>query len=146
MEALEQRQKSLIKKTALSVLRGGLTFSDWLRRRRATDADYAFLSGGLGSRYYEWCLSNRESARKEDQTGSVGNAETNRNTDDDDAIVRQRRSRSRSRSHSRSRSRSRSDIRESQKPAAPSPRSILQQKLASLRVKLQDSSSAVSGA
>ena len=146
MEALEQRQKSLIEKTALSVLRGGPTFSEWLKRKRATDADYAFLSGGVGSRYYEWCLSNRESARKEDQTPGVGFAGLNRITEGDDTKIRPQRSRSRSRSHSRSRSRPRSQIRESQKPAAPSPRSILQQKLASLRVKLQDSSSAVSGA
>lgn len=57
METLDEGQKTLIRNTALAVLKNGTAFYEWLREKRKSDKDYAFLVGGLGSDYYKSCLT-----------------------------------------------------------------------------------------
>lgn len=75
--------KSLIRSTALAVIRNGTSFYEWLRGKRRGDDAYAFLFGGDGSEYYKWCLVNGEEAIKEEKsdTFSIETRPSVRSTD-----------------------------------------------------------------
>ena len=55
---LTDDKKTIIRNTALAILKNGTSFLDWLMARRKGEATYDFLFGGNGSEFYNWCLLN----------------------------------------------------------------------------------------
>ena len=111
MEQLSLQQRSLIRATAFAVLRNGSQYFEWIKTKRRSDPLYAFLSDGVGSQYYDWCLSNPDGARKEESVESEASISLPNNSRNDHIKHSGRHSdaskmKSRSRSQSRSRSRS----------------------------------------
>ena len=108
MEQLNQNQRSLIRTTAFAVLRNGTQYYEWLKTKRHSDPQYSFLVGGIGSKYYEWCVANEKDARKEDASDRLRPESDIKDKKDkvESQPRRNRRDSSRSRSVSRSRSRS----------------------------------------
>ena len=114
MEDLDREKKTLIRTTAIAVLRNGTSFYEWLRNKRQSEPAYSFLFGGIGSNYYKWCLANSEEAQKEEQVEAQrGRVESVKVPIESNKVETKptefrRRGRSLSRSYSRSASRSRS--------------------------------------
>ena len=79
--------KSLIRSTALAVIRNGTSFYEWLREKRKSDDAYSFLFGGDGADYYKWCLMNGEAAFKDITSADATPADASHNSHGDKKAI-----------------------------------------------------------
>ena len=143
---LTDDQRTIIRNTAMAILKNGVSFLEWLMARRKGEGAYAFLFGGKGNAFYNWCLENPTEAanlesvkshvidtslssapprpirgRSRSRSLSHSCSSSSFSSSSSESAISRRRYRSRSRSRQRSRSIPRNHVRS--RRSTPPPRS-----------------------